>query len=381
MPKNGTFVKARAEIQRGMRLSKCRKCGCMKGTLENLKVSLPNLNMKEAQSLLGDVDTWLSRLEPLEYPCFGCSYCIPPEAMTLLITAYPELASSTLSGCEFTVSEDSWPVVEGEYFVMDRSAPVAISTLASTLLAEKLSASSSPGLSLVGKTETENIGIDKVIKNIICNPAIRYLVLAGKDASGHQSGQTLLALWENGVDSSMRVVGSRGRRPILKNVTLQEIDRFRQQVQVEDMIGCENTRTISKKVRELATTSPAPADSGCGCEGSCEQPPTVLSAPLSLSAVPKVAAKKFSKTSIKLDPAGYFVIIPSKKKKTILVEHYSYQNRLLRTIEGKSGRDIYLTIISNNWIQDLNHAAYLGKELARAELSLQKGFPFVQDGA
>jgi tetrahydromethanopterin S-methyltransferase subunit A len=73
--------------------------------------------------------------------------------------------------------------------------------------------------------------------------------------------------------------------------------------------------------------------------------------------------------------------LPSKKKSSILVEHYSYDNKLLRKLEGKSSRDIYLTIITNKWVSELGHAAYLGKELARAELSIKKGFKFVQDGA
>jgi tetrahydromethanopterin S-methyltransferase subunit A len=71
----------------------------------------------------------------------------------------------------------------------------------------------------------------------------------------------------------------------------------------------------------------------------------------------------------------------SKKNSTILVEHYSYDNKLLRKIEGKNGRDIYFTIINNKWVTELSHAAYLGKELIKAELSIKKGFKFVQDGA
>ena len=96
--------------------------------------------------------------------------------------------------------------------------------------------------------------------------------------------------------------------------------------------------------------------------------------------IPKVRANRMSRSKVKLDKAGYFVILPSKKTSLILVEHYSYENKLLRKIEGTNGRDIYFTIINNKWVTELSHAAYLGKELARAELSIQKGFKFVQDG-
>ncbi len=383
---NPTFKKVHLEIQRGMKLSRCRKCGCMRGTLSNLKASLPSLKMKDAQELLQNVNEWLNHLEPQAYPCFGCKYCIPPEAMTMLTTKYPSLASSTLSSCEIKISKNSWPPVEGEYTVLDKSAPVAVSTLASVKLEEKLAKLKPAGLCIVGKTETENIGIDKIVKNIVSNPAINFLILTGKDTEGHQSGKTILALYENGVDKDMRVIGSKGRRPILKNVSHSDINVFRKQIKVRDMIGCEDTRKIAKSIMELSqTAAPAKAVSACGCSCECNDQQTVkttVSIPLlkPLLSVPRITAKKYSK-SVKLDKAGYFVIIPSKKDGNILIEHYSYDNKLLRKIEGKNSRDLYFTIIENNWVTELSHAAYLGKELARAEMSIKKDFKFVQDGA
>ena len=383
---NPTFNKVHLEIQRGMKLSRCRKCGCMRGTLNSLKASLPSLKMKAAQELLQNVNEWLDHLEPQAYPCFGCKYCIPPEAMTMLTTKYPSLASSTLSSCEIKISENSWPPVEGEYTVLDKSASVAVSTLASVKLEEKLAKLKPAGLCIVGKTETENIGIDKIVKNIVSNPAINFLILTGKDTEGHQSGKTLLALHENGVDKDMRVIGSKGRRPILKNVTHSDINSFRKQVQVRDMIGCEDTRKIAKSIMEFSQTAvPAKAVSACGCSSECNDQQTVkttVSIPLlkPFLSVPRITAKKYSK-SVKLDKAGYFVIIPSKKDGNILIEHYSYDNKLLRKIEGKNSRDLYFTIIENNWVTELSHAAYLGKELARAEMSIKKDFKFIQDGA
>jgi len=82
---------------------------------------------------------------------------------------------------------------------------------------------------------------------------------------------------------------------------------------------------------------------------------------------------------IKLDKAGYFVI--NIEGDTLLVEHYSYKDKLIRIIEGRDARSIYLTLIRNGWVSKLDHAAYLGKELTRAELSIEHGLNFVQDGA
>lgn len=383
---NPTFKKVHLEIQRGMKLSRCRKCGCMRGTLENLRASLPLLKMKDAKDLFQSVNEWLEQLEPQAYPCFGCKYCIPPEAMTILTTKYPSLASSTLSSCEIKISDNSWPPVEGEYTVLDQAAPVAVSTLASVKLEEKLAKLKPAGLCIVGKTETENIGIDKIVKNIISNPVINFLIVTGKDTEGHQSGKTLLALLKKGVDKGMRIIGSKGRRPILKNVTHQDVNAFRKQIRIEDMIGCEDTKAITKKIKELSQMAPpAKAVSSCGCSCECDSQPlaqTSISIPIIKPAatIPAIAVKKYGK-AVKLDKAGYFVIIPSKKDGNILVEHYSYDNKLLRKIESKNSRDIYFTIIENNWVTELSHAAYLGKELARAELSINKGFKFVQDGA
>jgi len=68
-------------------------------------------------------------------------------------------------------------------------------------------------------------------------------------------------------------------------------------------------------------------------------------------------------------------------EKEIIAVHYAYDNTLRRIIEGKDARSIYRTVIENGWVTQLNHAAYLGKELTRAELSLRMGFRYVQDGA
>ena len=84
--------------------------------------------------------------------------------------------------------------------------------------------------------------------------------------------------------------------------------------------------------------------------------------------------------AVTLDMAGYFVIVPVPNRGVINVEHYNYENTLLRVLEGTEARALYRTIIDNGWVIELSHAAYLGKELAKAELSLEYGFKYIQDG-
>ncbi len=84
---------------------------------------------------------------------------------------------------------------------------------------------------------------------------------------------------------------------------------------------------------------------------------------------------------VALDRAGYFVITPSKERGLITVEHYAYDDTLLHTIAGETARALYMTIVDADWVTELSHAAYLGKELTRAELSLSSPEPYVQDRA
>jgi len=97
------------------------------------------------------------------------------------------------------LARGSGPAVAGEYFVVSADSPVAVTTLASADLAETLAKKKPDGLCIVGKTETENIGIDKIVKNVITNKNIRFLILSGSEVKGHFSGSTLLSLYENGL--------------------------------------------------------------------------------------------------------------------------------------------------------------------------------------
>lgn len=259
----------------------------------------------------------------------------------------------------------------GEYHVLSLGYkyPIVISTLGNAELADKISDVKPNGLSIVGKTETENIGVEKIIKNVIATPSIKYIILCGNDSVGHYSGDTLISLINNGVDSNMRVINCKGRRPILSNTTLEEISIFRNQIEIIDMIGCENLDSILNKIEGLLNNH----SWDCSCY---EKHPIMNSKSMDIVNVMEKDPNK-----VKLDKAGYFVIVPKSNGNEILVEHYSNANKLLRIIKGDNARDIYWTIIENEWITELSHSAYLGKELTKAEMSMKLGFKYIQDKA
>ncbi|KUG25190.1 hypothetical protein ASZ90_004994 [hydrocarbon metagenome] len=359
-----------SEMEEGINLLKCQQCGCMKETLEILKSDFPS-----------EVENWEKKMIPIKYSCLGCAHCYPAVAMNLFNEAFPEKANTQLD-CAFEVKQDNWPYVAGEYYAFCGGdyCPVAVSTLGDTELADRLSQNHPNELCIVGKTETENIGVDKVIKNVITNPTIKYLLLVGQEPKGHKSGETFVELSRNGVDDKMRVIGSTAKKPILRNVSIDEVNSFRNQVEIINMIGCSDDNLIISEIKKLASKKKQTDEkTSCGCSNCNDEKITFAPEEKTIKEIELIQAKE--PVNIIMDKAGYFVILPIPEKNVINVEHYSYDNTLLRIIEGRNARNIYWTIIENKWVTSLSHAAYLGKELAKAELSLKNGFKYIQDGA
>ncbi len=75
------------------------------------------------------------------------------------------------------------------------------------------------------------------------------------------------------------------------------------------------------------------------------------------------------------------MIYPVADKNLIHIEHYAYDNQLLHILEGSVPRALYLKIIEEGWVTEMSHAAYLGKELIKSELSLRTGATYLQDAA
>jgi tetrahydromethanopterin S-methyltransferase subunit A len=263
----------------------------------------------------------------------------------------------------------------GEYHVLslDSTSSVAVSTLSSSKLSEELAGLKPRGLSIVGKTETENIGVEKIIKNVLAVPSIKYLILCGKDSQGHYSGNTLLKLFENGVDQNKKVIDSKGRKSVLINSLQEEIELFRKNISVIDMIDCENINEILDKIEELREK-----DSKIHENITAKYDKNYN---LNITSIETVTATEKNPYNVRLDKEGYFVIIPEYNKKIIIVEHYSNIHKLLHIIQGDNARNIYWAIIENNWVSEMSHAAYLGKELTLAELSIISGNKYVQDKA
>jgi len=147
----------------------------------------------------------------------------------------------------------------------------------------------SAGAAIVGSCKTENIGLEKQIGNIIGNPNIRFYVLAGPEVPGHVCAGSLKAMHAKGVDTeSHKVIEAPGAIPFIENMPHEAIERFRQQVEIIDMLGSEDIGAIKAKVQECVGKDPGafPEDPMVVKMGEEEEEAAELEMPLALSAVP-----------------------------------------------------------------------------------------------
>ena len=98
----------------------------------------------------------------------------------------------------------------------------------------------------------------------------------------------------------------------------------------------------------------------------------------------RIIAKYHKIKDWKMDPKGYFLI--KVDKKIIQVAYCKFTrlgnspiNDMVAVVKGKTAIEIVNTLIREKFISTLQHAADMGIELHKAELSLKYGFKYIQD--
>jgi tetrahydromethanopterin S-methyltransferase subunit A len=130
------------------------------------------------------------------------------------------------------------------------------------------------GAALSGTLQTENVGLEKVICNVVANPNIRYLVVCGPESPGHLVGATILALARNGVDERRRIIGAEAPTPYLFNIPPESIERFREQVTVIDLVDEGSPDVLREAVRACYQEEPTPFRGALLHDpGAYEEPP------------------------------------------------------------------------------------------------------------
>ena len=156
-----------------------------------------------------------------------------------------------------------YPPEEGCYLRGNDYSPVAVLVILKWVreetppeIEELVRVGVESGAALSGTLQTENIGLEKVICNMVANPNIRYLVVCGPESPGHQVGETILALLRNGIDERKRIIGTSAQTPYLFNIPAESIERFRRQITVLDLIDEGRPDVIREAVRACYQEQP-----------------------------------------------------------------------------------------------------------------------------
>lgn len=355
----GPISIVREQLANGVAARKCHPCGCFQSTVDALAGS------ELAGELSADLAAARATFEPTKYDCLGCAECFPAIAANAVADVLAASGGLDLCPVEDKGERAGWPPLAGDYHVVRYGAAVAVCTLNNDDLAAALAARQPEGLAIVGTMHTENLGIERVIRNLNANPHVRFLILCGDDteqAIGHLPGQSLESLFHAGIDERHRIVGARGKRPVLINVAPEQIASFVRQVELVSMIGEHDLRKLTEAIERLHAQRREPFAGGAGEQAMA-------------------AIEASEPARMVQDPAGYFVVYPDRARRRIVVEHYTNDGVLHAIVEGEAEGAIYSTTIERGLISRLDHAAYLGRELARAVQALESGDPYLQDRA
>ena len=135
-----------------------------------------------------------------------------------------------------------YPPEEGRYVRGNDASPVVVIVVLNRAddqippeIEALVRAGAEAGAALSGTVQTENIGFEKIICNVVANPNIRYAVLTGPESEGHLTGEAFKALLSNGVDEKKRIIGTDAPHPLLFNLPIEFVERFRAQITLVDL--------------------------------------------------------------------------------------------------------------------------------------------------
>jgi len=254
----------------------------------------------------------------------------------------------------------------GTYQVGDPNGPVAVCALTSEKLVSPLV--QVQGVAIAGIVYTANLGITRIIVNITSNPAIRFLLICGKDSALFRPGQSLVALSEHGIDGQRRIVQAVGYDPVLPSIDPEQVAHFRKQVEVLDWTGEEDVKVLQDRIKSLAVRNPG-----------------VFVTDQTKAASPKGQEEFVSirpggqREPLIYDPKGYFVITIEPETKEILLRHYLPDHTPAHEMRGRGATSMLLGLLRDGLVTQLSHAGYLGEELAKAQTALQFGLRYDQD--
>ena len=111
-------------------------------------------------------------LVPVRYEYLGCEVCYPAIAVDAITRATGELTGE-ICPAERIDQRQGWPPLPGAYTVVRYRSAVAVCILTDDALAEAVLHEAPSEVGIVGTLQTEHLGIERLILNVLANPNIR----------------------------------------------------------------------------------------------------------------------------------------------------------------------------------------------------------------
>lgn len=202
-----------------------------------------------------------------------------------------------ISRCCFQLSKilkvklpEGYPPEDGNYLRGNDYSPVAVVILLHTFydripdfLQQLAKVAIEDGAALAGFLQTENVGIEKVVCNVVANPNIRYIVLCGVESGGHWPGNAFQSFVKNGIDEKRNIIDSKSPTPYLYNIMPEAIERFRNQITLISLLTDEDRKmridpeVVKKAVRSCYQEEPTRFLNYTVCDVGAYPEPPILS--------------------------------------------------------------------------------------------------------
>lgn len=140
-----------------------------------------------------------------------------------------------------------WPIFRGNLEIGDKNNNVAICTLW-TPYKKIVKKVGRENFSLCGNLYSSR-GINFLLRNLLGNPRIRYLIVCGRDLSG--TGDILINFFKEGLDKNKVIKGSSVK---IDSIPIKYLNLLRRKIKIFDMRGKE--RKIERLIKKLKRLPP-----------------------------------------------------------------------------------------------------------------------------
>jgi len=261
-----------------------------------------------------------------------------------------------------------------------RPASIAVCALTSRHLVGRLY--SEPAVAIVGTLMTANLGIEQLVRTVVRRPEVRGLVVCGRDSPRFRAGQSLVSLIRSGVGAGGDIVGADGYRPRLRELSQELVEAFRTQVVLEDVRGHEDVGVLCTTIRRLSIRLDG---DGSGVSGAPPRTAPQVMRPSSAHSDGRRATGFVQispvgrRRTLETAGRGFVVIAVDRDEHRIVLRHYGPDLEPLHEMRGSRAESMLLGLLGAGVVAELDHAGYLGAELAKAETALRLGLHYEQD--